>query len=478
MLPEALLKKLVSLERLGGPLYLVGGAIRDELLKHETRDFDLISPKNALQIAHRFAQENQGRLVELDDQRKIFRVVLGSPGQRAYFDFADFQAPNLEEDLLSRDFTINAMALPVAKIRARPLAGAIIDPSGGLKDLTRRVLKTGREKNLTDDPLRLLRTFRFSAAFGFNIDKSTFRWVAEHAAKIRKAAPERIRFELLSICSTQRATGAFKEMDKAGLLTQIFPALERARNLAPQYYRQGGVLGHALAAVGCFEAGLEEIPRRWPNLGRKISVYVNTSMSGGFKRSAVLKLAALVHDIAKPHTAKKISGRLRFFGHDKKGAALFKKIGERLRFSNEEIAYIAKIIDAHLRPGNLAEQPAVTDRAVYRFFRDLGEDGVGVLLCALADHQSYIAKNRRWDKREPSIQTVRYLLTRYFEEKKKVVPPKIVDGNDVMRVLKIGPSRDVGKILKKIQTLQVDGKIKSREQAVKYLDRLKKKNAA
>ena len=478
MIPAAFRPVLFALDKSHGPIYLVGGAIRDTFLgaskkSRPVADFDLILRERAGAAAGAFCQKTNARLIVLDEERKIFRAITSAQGAKLHFDFANFQGVNLEEDLKRRDFTVNAMALPIELCWDKPKAKDLIDPTGGAKDLKRRRLRCPAPENLVQDPIRLLRAFRFAAELNFVIEPKTMSWIGQYRTKISRSAPERIRQELYRLLMTNRAGAAFRLMDQTRLLTQLFGPLERSRDLALEYYRAGGVLGHALEAASCFEQIVTEIRRRLPLIAKPLEEYIRRSISGGFQRYATLKLSALLHDIAKPHTAKHIDGRLRFFGHEKKGAALFAKIADRLRLSREEIQLGAKIIASHLRPGNLAKQLPVSDRAVYRFFRDLGEDGVGVLLVALSDHQSYMKKSRRWNRREPSIKTVCYLLDHYYRQKTTAAPPKLISGHDVMKALKIPPCPQVGQFLDQIQMFQAEGKITTKAKAMVALAKIK-----
>lgn len=469
LIPRAFLKVLLSLDKKFGALYLVGGALRDDLIKKfPVTDFDLITANKAEAIAKEFAEETGGRFIELDEERKIYRVATLTNRQRYDFDFANFQGKTLEEDLIRRDFAINTLAIPIECLKLARCP-CLIDLFRGQQDIKKKTIRALNEKVLIEDPLRLLRAFRFAATLDFKIEPKTFVWIKKHATKLKRSAPERIHTELTRIFASDHAALTLRLMDEARVLTQIFPALERSRNFARRYYKKGGVLGHSLDAVACFEQIAKDFKKRLPKLKSPLQTYLNEEIAGGIPRFSLLKLAALTHDIAKPHTAEIIKARLRFFGHNDKGAKIFAKIGQKLRFSSDEIELVARIIRAHLRPGNLSEQPAVTNRAIYRFFRDLGEDGVGVLLVALADHQSYMSPKKRWDKNEPSIRVILLMLERYYLEQQRVVPPKLINGHDVMRALKIPPGPQVGKILDKIRFLQAEGKIKTKEEALRSL---------
>ena len=447
------------------PLYLVGGAIRNALKygpSAKTSDFDFITRRYALKTAKAFAKALRARLIVLDRERKIYRVIVHAKDKVHNFDFAAMQGSCLEEDLKNRDLTVNAMAIAVTD---HADTADIIDPTGGRQDLRKNVIRAISHKNLRSDPLRLLRVFRFAAQLDSTIDSDTLRMVKDSARLIKRPAGERLRTELLHLLTSPQEATRLKEMDRTRLLCMIFPELERARDLARSYYPAGGVLGHVIDSVAIFERNLTLLPQRLPHIGKKLKDYFNEPL-GGFPRYATLKLAVLVHDIAKPHTAKVIDGRMRFFRHEERGARVFKKRALRLRLSTQETELIAKIIRAHLRPGNLAKSNVVTERAFYKFFKDLGPDGIGTLCCALSDHQSYMTSRQQWSAKEPAVTTVLSMIEKYWKQPQRVTPKKLIDGHDIMRTLKIAPGPLIGKILDEVHALQAEGSVKTRSQAL------------
>ncbi|MFC1521217.1 CCA tRNA nucleotidyltransferase [Elusimicrobiota bacterium] len=471
---------LKSISRLSSPvrpIYLVGGALRNicpcaprpavirkKLTGSGIEDFDFVLRFGALEIARKIAGRFNGRLVRLDEERRIFKVVVKTPEANLSLDFANFQGNAIEQDLSRRDFTMNAIALNMTNM-------SMIDPYSGSRDIRSKTIKAINEKNLAEDPLRTLRAFRFYAELGFTISPQTLKWIRKNASRIKRVSGERVRMELMKIMRTGSAARSLILMDEVRLLTAILRPLERSRNFARVYHPRGGVLGHMIECLECFEHNVKQIHLRLPKIHSQMHKYLFEVISGGFPRYTTLKLAALLHDIAKPHCAKRIEKRLRFFGHEHKGASIAAKECQRLRLSRGEIELISKAIMGHLRPGGLSEQPRVTDRALYRFFKDFDEDGVGVLLVALADHQSYMRKQKRWDKKERSVTVVTEMIERYWKEQKIIKPVKLVDGNDVMKLLKIPSGPMIGQILERIRSFQAEKKITTRSEA---LDEAKK----
>ena len=179
-------------------------------------------------------------------------------------------------------------------------------------------------------------------------------------------------------------------MDEAGVLTSLFKDLEASRQCAQCYYGRGGVLGHTLEVTARLDALLADPAAAFADAAGPLLEHLEGRLTPGHPWRATLMLAALLHDVSKPETARRMGGRLRFFGHDTTGARRAASILRALRFSNETIETVAAVVTHHLRPGNLVAGGEITDKAAYRFFRDLGEHAVAVLLVCWADHASYL----------------------------------------------------------------------------------------
>jgi UTP:GlnB (protein PII) uridylyltransferase len=206
-------------------------------------------------------------------------------------------------------------------------------------------------------------------------------------------------------------------MDSIGLLTQIFPELEAGRQVAKSYYGKGGVVRHSLDTVSNFEWMMDHLAKPSQLFDQKmieqIWPYLN-ELQGGFRRHAFLKLGALLHDVGKPATAQRLNGLLRFFAHEEVGAKLVGPRFRSLRFSRQEDKTMTGWVRHHMRLGNLAAAAQITDKAVVRFWRDLEQDGIGMILLSLADHYDYLSK-RLWMKAtDPVEKMAKRLLEKYL----------------------------------------------------------------
>jgi tRNA nucleotidyltransferase/poly(A) polymerase len=493
--PRAALARVFAAAR--QPVWLVGGGIRDAALGRPIGDLDLACA-DARALAAQLARAFKGTLVTLDEAASVYRLVLApsSACSVKQIDVAGLQGKTIEEDLARRDFTINAIALALtAELPASLPESAFIDPRSGLADLEAGILRAELEDNLTDDPLRLLRAFRLAAQLGLTIEPKTLKAIKRRCRLINIPAPERTASELLMLLAVPGSSASLKAMDECGLLTAIFPELEPSRRCAEDYYGPGGVLKHTLEVCARVDFLLTNLRKVYPALAGELQKHI--AARGGAPFRSLLVLSALLHDVAKPETAKKIGGRLRFFEHDAKGADRTGEIMRRLRLSREQIDTASAIVRHHLRPGHLAAsgQP-LTKRAEYRFFRDLGADAPGLLIVCWGDHASYMpearlkrllktatADSRRSDlsrlkpedarKTVVHLQLVSALLRKWRDLARAPAPERLLDGRDVMKALKIPPGPRIGELLERVREAQAEGEIKDREGALALIARLK-----
>jgi len=451
-----------------GQLWIVGGYVRDLLLDKLTKDIDFVTGGNTKNIAKTFAAANNGSFVVLDDFFKIYRVIIGDE----IYDFSKMQGRNITEDLARRDFTINAMALPVTGSRF-PAAASVIDPFHGQADIKNKIIRSISENNLLEDPLRLLRAYRFAGQLNFKIEQKTEKSIRKYSKYLKNVSFERIQYELFLILELKDSYSVVKKIYKTGLLKEIIPELVSTRNTARCYYPKMGLLGHSFDTLKILE---QFYNTNFKNISAKhskqISTHLEEKISKTVKRKTLLKLAALLHDIGKPKSAKKIEGRLRFFQHEERGAEIIDSVGKHLKLSNSKMAYLKKLTRQHMRLGNLTSAEKVTDKAVWRFFRDLESDLIDVIILSVSDAFTYPhGKTRTLHKT-----VANKLLNGFYRRKEKIIPEKLINGNDVMKILKIPAGPLVGKILKELEEAQALKKIKTKNEAESFIKRFTKSN--
>jgi poly(A) polymerase len=466
--------------------YLVGGFVRDMLLGRDTADIDIAVATDALAIAPRVAAALGGRYIPLDEENGVGRVILSSNGTtpakgRWELDFTTLKG-KIEQDLAQRDFTIDAMAIEL-NIRDEVILSAdrLIDPFNGREDLHRRVVRAVSGASFRSDAARLIRAVRLAAELDFSIDGETETLIRHHRHLIASVAGERVREEMLRLLSIPRAGHFLAYLEELDLLTALIPELVPSRGVSQPKVHVWDVFDHSIQTVSAVEFLLRE--GTWEYAGdevlvsvpwsAKLSQHFDQEVSHGSTRRSLLKLAALLHDIAKPQT-KTVDedGRARFLGHPQEGAAIAAAILERLRFSTREIKLVELMVRHHLRPMQMSHEGFPTRRAIYRYFRDTGEAGIDLLFLCLADHLATRGSYLDLAQWQEHAQVVEYVLNKHFEEESLSAPPKLIDGHDLIRIFGLSPGPRVGELLEALREAQAAGEVTTRQQALHYVKRL------
>jgi len=459
--------------------YLVGGFIRDLFLKRDTADIDIALAADALEIAPGIADALGGRFVRLDEANKMGRVVVAGKkapsGGRWQLDFAAFEG-SIEQDLSRRDFTIDAMAVDLGELTKDDIH--LIDPFNGRADLKDKIVRAVSGTVFSSDAARLLRAVRLAAELDFTIDSQTEALVKRHALLIAGIAGERLREELLRLLVVPDSGRLLPYLDELGLLTALFPEMAAAKGVEQPKEHFWDVFAHSLKVVAAVDFILHQ--GSWEYYAREVLAAVPWSeaithhfarpVSGGSTRRSLLKLAALLHDVAKSQTkALTENGRTRFLGHDKEGAAIAADVLERLRFSSKEVKLVEIVIKYHMRPGQMSQEGLPTHRAIYRYFRDCGEAGIDILYLSLADHLATRGPNLNLAGWQEHARLVEYVLAQHAEQEKLVTPARLVSGHDLINVFNIKPGPRMGQLLEAAREAQASGEVSTREEALAYV---------
>ena len=490
--------------------YIVGGFIRDWFLGRKTNDIDIAVSGDAVTIAREVAGEIGGKFVLLDDINEVARVVVIEDKQTTvisqnqkshspewYFDFSPFTG-DIETDLARRDFTINAMALELSqfitasttrKMSSRKSASIstekqsslkLIDPFSGKEDLRDKIVRGVSDQIFEADAARLLRAVRLSAELDFTIEPDTESLIRRYSQTITEVPGERIREELLRLLALPRAAHYLRYLDKLGLLLALIPELADSKGVEQPTTHFWDVFDHSLQTVAAIEFLIRESDWEFSNEAMlstapwsdMIERHLSLEVSSGSNHRVLLKLAGLLHDIAKPMT-KSIddTGRARFLGHTKQGAAITANVLERLRFSNREIRLVESLVYHHLRPVQMANEEFPSQRAIYRYFRDTGDAGIEVLVLALADFlasRGPLVSMEDWEKH---CQLINHILEEHDRQQTKVLPVKLIDGHDIMDTLGLAPGPLVGKLLAVADEAHASGELSTREEALALVRR-------
>lgn len=446
-------------------LYLVGGILRDVLLNRNKKnlDIDFCLEKGAINFGRKLAPKIKSGFVVLDKVHGACRLVKKIKDRTYTLDFTDFRGKTLEEDLLHRDFTINAIALELKRVfNAGDLNDLLIDPYQGKKDLNSKTIRIINKKAFDEDPLRILRAFSFACIFDFKIDEETIGLIKLKKNKLSQVSAERIRDELFKILDSPNTFDYLLKMDKLKILEIIFPEIKLMRNVSQGPYHHLDVWEHTLETIRQLEGLIKELKDN-----QEIQDYLNEIISPQRSRRALIKLGALLHDAGKPQARRRQNGKIIFHGHERIALEIVKSVCERLRLSNDESDAIKKMVFCHLRPGYLADNERVTSRAIFRYFRDASSEAVSVLLISLADQRSTKGPLTTRASRVRHEKLVFSLIKEYFRRRKEKKPARLINGDDLIQKFKLEPSPLIGKILAEIEELQAVGKIKTRMEAFK-----------
>jgi tRNA nucleotidyltransferase/poly(A) polymerase len=462
--------------------------VRDALLGRPLHDWDFAVDRDARGLARAVGDKLGGAYFPLDPERDVGRVVLEmDAAQRLDLDFAALRGPTLAADLGARDFTINAMAVAPE--------GYLLDPYDGQGDLESRLLRALGPQVFDDDPLRMLRAVRQVAELGFRLEAKTAAWIIQRAPTISDVASERVREEVVRTLAAPNPAEHVHMLDTLELLPYVLPDAVYLKSQAQSPPHRFDVWWHTLLALDGVEgvvATLEgerpaleyidapvsvwdDVAQRLGPFAGRLQDHLQIELVGGVSRHALLRLAALCHDLGKPLTVSEDEdGRLHFYGHEREGADLTEAWMQDLAFSRAAVDWVTKIVTAHLRPGQLSRvEGPVTRRAVYRYFRDTGPAGVDVTLLSMADHLATYGptlKPERWTRR---LDVVELLLSHYFERYEEVVAPlPLIGGRDLMAELDVAPGPLIGRLLAAVREAQAGGEVETREEALALAGRL------
>jgi tRNA nucleotidyltransferase (CCA-adding enzyme) len=473
-------------EKTSTQVFVVGGYVRDLFLygeKDENKDIDFVVIGSGVEFAKKFDEsvKQEGRLVlfeEFDTARYLFfeenthvdvEESKDSVDKKILFEieFAGARSEkyspksrkpkvvptNLEQDLSRRDFTVNAMALPVDLFITKLLDDKeawlrCVDPFNGRSDLAKKILKTplDPDETFSDDPLRMMRAARFASQLDFSIEENTLKAMHKNAKRLKIVSAERIQEELFKMLSTKKPSVGLQFLYCCGLFDIFLPEVSK--------------LG-----------GVEEVSgySHKDNLSHTFAVVDNIAEQSD---NVLLRFAGLVHDIAKPYTKKFTKGRgWTFDMHEHLGRKMARDIGKKLRMKKKDIEYIAKLVRWHLQPIALMDE-GVTDSAVRRLIVNGGNELFDLLILCRSDITT--GNQKKKEKRLKNYEILDSRIREVIEKDKMRAFQSPVRGEEIMELCSLAPGPTVGKIKKAIEEAILDGKIPNEyEPAKEYFEKIK-----
>ncbi|MDC3013361.1 CCA tRNA nucleotidyltransferase [Candidatus Marinimicrobia bacterium] len=437
--------------------FLVGGCVRDLMLNplEEAIDVDIMVEGNGIDFAKKLAKKiNVRKIVPFEKfaTAKIpfreFEIEVASARLEKYEESSrnpsEVVISKIDDDLLRRDFTVNAMAISLNKDNF----GEFFDPFNGMKDLSNKILRTPLDSDITfsDDPLRMMRAAYFSSKLSLEIDPICLKSIKKNAERITIVSQERKTNELFKILGTKKPSIGLNILQESGLMNFVFPeiAVMYGMDQSNEYHHKD-IFYHTL-----------EVVDNAAQLSDKLD----------------LRLAALVHDIAKPNTRRLSKSKgYTFYGHDDVGARMLKGISSNMKFSNSTRDYITKLTALHLRPISLAKKN-VTDSAIRRLIVDAGEEIDDLMKLCRADITTKNPKNIT--KYLGNFDRVEKRMSEVIEIDKLKAFQSPVRGDEIMKMFNLGPGKEVGKIKTMVEDAIINGEIKNDySSAMSFLDQIK-----
>ena len=438
-------------------VYLVGGALRDYYLKRQGTDLDFAVDQGAIALSRQFARRIKGAFVLLDTEHGSARVVKKWDGVIWTFDFTDWRGPSIQKDLALRDFTINSLAVDLSQKADAPILESKISRG----DLKAGMVRMVNPKVFEDDPLRLMRAFSLQASLGFKIEVNTKTQIKKDAHLLPKVAAERIRDEFFKVLDSSRSYTTLSSMDRIGLLPQIIPQLTVMYKVVQGGYHHLDVWKHSLEVIDQLERIVKEL-----SVDECLKTYLQEDIGGAHSRLALLKMAALLHDIGKPETRREELNRTSFHGHEHVGERITRQIARQLKVSVKEQYFLEDAVRMHLRPGYLSNFKRPSKKAIFRYLRDTKDEAASLAILALADQAATRGPLTTDAKHKHHAKICHMLIKRYFEIKNQVPKKRLLTGNDLIKVLKLEPSALFGKILSTVEESAALGKIKTKQEAL------------
>jgi poly(A) polymerase len=437
----------------GHELALVGGPVRDAFLGRALNDLDfttsarpdeiekIIAPlASAVWDVGRAFGTIAARCGDMTVEITTYRAdTYDGTSRKPDVEFGE----TLEGDLFRRDFTMNAMALTLPGL-------VLVDPCNGLQDLLEGVLRTpiAAEESFRDDPLRMMRAARFTSQLGVSVHPETKAAMEALAPRLADISAERVRDELVRTLLTENPRPGLELMVDTGLADVALPELPALRLESDEHAHHKDVYEHTLTVL---EQAIEEERRRFP----------------GEPADVVIRLASILHDIGKPATRRfEAGGVVTFYHHDVVGAKLAKKRLRELRFDNDTIAAVARLVELHLRFFGYSEQ-AWSDSAVRRYVRDAGDQLERLHMLVRADVTT--RNKKKADRLSFAYDDLEARIAQLAElEELQSIRPEL-DGEDIMKILSIGPSRAVGEAYAYLLEVRLDDGEIGREEATERL---------
>jgi putative nucleotidyltransferase with HDIG domain len=440
-------------------VWVVGGAVRDAALGEPVRHLDLaIAAGEEREAARALARAGGGFAFPLSAEHGTWRAVARDDAWHA--DVTALRAEAIEDDLRLRDFTVNAVAVPLA-------GGDPIDPLGGLGDAEKKLLRAASPDSFSSDPLRLLRASRLAARYGLALDDGTLELARAEASRAGEPAGERQFAELRGIVAGPDPLRGLTWMDTLGITAAVLPELEGLRGVVQNPNHHLDVHGHTLAVVERLLEVERDLPRFAGEVADAVREVLDEPLSDELTRGQALRFGALLHDIGKPQTRSEQGGYVTFIGHDKTGAEVIAEICRRLKTSAKLSSHLQGLALHHLRLGFMVHQRPLERGAIYDYLSATEPVAVDVTLLTAADRQAARGEGPIASEEmiEAHLELVREVLPDAVGWHRD--PPRSpLNGDEIAAEVGLRPGPEMGEILERLRRASYAGEISGRDQAI------------
>jgi putative nucleotidyltransferase with HDIG domain len=438
--------------------WIVGGALRDALLGRPVVDVDIAVSGEEEGPARQIAAAAGGPAFPLSERFDTWRAQ--SAARDWHVDVTSLRGEDIERDLGRRDFTVNAIALPLA-------GGEPLDPHGGARDVAGRLLRAVSDSAFSDDPLRILRAARLGAALDFEVESHTAelaRRASEHAAE---PAGERQFAELRGIVTGPEPLRGLALLDELGATATVLPELEALRGVEQNPYHHLDVHGHTI-----------EVLSRWLEIesnpaaivgeaAAEVGELLEESLADELDRRGGLRFAALFHDLGKPAVRTVAEdGRILFMGHDAEGARIVREVCRRLRTSRRLSSYLESLTLNHLRLGFLVHVRQLSRREIYEYLRGTHPESVDVTLLTVADRLATQGERTRREAIDAHLELARAMIAEALAWRRDGPPQSPIRGDELAAELGIAPGPELGRLIEEIEAAVFEGEVHTADDAI------------
>jgi putative nucleotidyltransferase with HDIG domain len=453
----------VAWEELSGRdrAWVVGGAVRDAVLGRELVDVDVAVADGEREAAKAIARAAGGHAFELSSEFSTWRAL--APDASWHVDVTRLRGDSIDADLRARDFTVNSIAVAIGPAGADPL-----DPTGGLGDLERGVLRAASEASFADDPLRILRCARLVAELGFKVDEHTAELARQGASRAGEPAGERQLQELRLLMGSPDPIAGVELLTDLDAMREVLPEVDDLRGVEQNPNHHLDVHGHTIEVLRRLQELESDLERVAGNRAGELRELLAEPLADSFSRGEALRFAALLHDVGKPETRDDSRGYVTFIGHDHVGAGIVERIGRRLGASRALTGYLRGVTLHHLRLGFLSNERPLPPRRVHEYLVATEPVAPDVTLLTVADRLSARGEGpiASPEMIRAHLELAREMLGAALDRRRDGPPRSPIPGDELARELGIAEGPELGRLLQEVEAGVYAGEVRGRDDAI------------